>query len=426
MVPLMPQSRSCLVCCGRSGAGARGTSFPITQGVTQGCPLSPILFVIFMDSLLRDMYTHAASGVTLEGVAAVFCGQSFADDTVALSGVAGDADHPGLQHIVDAMHAHSRKWLWDANVLKSKLLMLNVPAPERATRAAGGATPFTWGSTPLPVTQTEKYLGVRVSSEGTWAAHLQAKLGAGRQALAAWRPVFRNRRITCRAKLAVLRTHILPTIAYGLEVITPAGPGDQAALADLTGFVHKCLDEVYGIVGRRAWRLRRCVHRDVLYLDSACMTVLDSLQAAHVRFAAKVLPCAPVPGARDDHSLPPPPTAGLTTRLRAALPASHPWRAAVDAAVGGLLPGLAVAAPSAGDVPAGHTLLAVDNHDIALAIHARRLRSLAGAALPGDEPRAAASAARPRRSARLGVGTPDITLRPLARVLRQASAGCLR
>ena len=403
-------------------AGRRSAHFPLTQGVAQGCPLSPVLFIIFMDSLLHDIHAHSASGISLEGIADVFCGQSFADDTVALSatGVASDTSpaRPGLQPVIDALHAHSQAWDWSANVLKSKIMAFNASAEEPAMLGPSGPCPFSWGQSPLLTARTEKYLGVLVSADGSWAPHLAAKLCAGWEALVRWRPLLRNRRITCLAKLQVLRTYIFPRILYGLEVVTPASVADRRALTELSTLVHSCLYEVYGIaVGESAWRMQRCVKRDVLYLDSSCVTVLEALEVAHVRFAAKPLPPSSWTPGVVAASPPPAPSAGLTTRLRASLPVQHPWRRCVDATARRLLPGTPVAPPTAEAVPADHALLKTCNRDLTAAVHSERVQALLGGSTGVDHARGGSGTQPTRRSMRTRQQAGASGLQPLRRVL---------
>ena len=43
--------------------GKASEFFPITQGVSQGCTLSPTLFLIYIDGLLREIDKYSELGV---------------------------------------------------------------------------------------------------------------------------------------------------------------------------------------------------------------------------------------------------------------------------------------------------------------------------------------------------------------------------
>ena len=65
-------------------AGSKSDTFPVRVGLRQGCPLSPILFIIFMDSISRR--SQGIEGVRFGEIR--FGSLLFADDVVlaALTG----------------------------------------------------------------------------------------------------------------------------------------------------------------------------------------------------------------------------------------------------------------------------------------------------------------------------------------------------
>ena len=87
------------------------------RGVAQGCPLSPLLYAILVDPVLRDMQALSHPDLLWVGPAATrrtLVGQAYVDD---LAGIA--ATQQGLQRVAQAVHLHSLRWGW----------MLNVPKP---------------------------------------------------------------------------------------------------------------------------------------------------------------------------------------------------------------------------------------------------------------------------------------------------------
>ena len=104
--------------------GSYSHFFDIDQGVAQGCPLSPVLFIIFMDDLLHKLHTECAEhGLTVSFDERPYVGQSFADDTSTLS---DGQKHETMQKVIDTMRTHSQDWLWNANVLKSHMLAMQL------------------------------------------------------------------------------------------------------------------------------------------------------------------------------------------------------------------------------------------------------------------------------------------------------------
>ena len=68
--------------------GGKSEAFDISQGVAQGCSLSPILFSIFINQLL-DEVEEAGIGITVKNDVKVG-GLMFADDFVGLNTNAED------------------------------------------------------------------------------------------------------------------------------------------------------------------------------------------------------------------------------------------------------------------------------------------------------------------------------------------------
>ena len=76
------------------------------QGVAQGCSLSPILFSVFINGLLKEVQ-QAGLGVELSD-------GSTADDFVGVSN-----SEEELQRLINVAHAYCCKWRLKANVSKS-------------------------------------------------------------------------------------------------------------------------------------------------------------------------------------------------------------------------------------------------------------------------------------------------------------------
>ena len=63
--------------------GEKSDSFNVDQGIAQGCSLSPILFSVFMNDLLKEV-EQAELGIQLSS-GKIFWGMLFADDFEGVS-----------------------------------------------------------------------------------------------------------------------------------------------------------------------------------------------------------------------------------------------------------------------------------------------------------------------------------------------------
>ena len=111
--------------------GCKSDYFDIYQGVAQGCTLSPTLFLIFIDGLMKEIERTVPSLPSLE-----LNGLLFADDFVGLS----DSEQE-LQALID-VYANSKKCRFEANVAKCAVVVF------RNEKELDGA--WTWGDSVLP------------------------------------------------------------------------------------------------------------------------------------------------------------------------------------------------------------------------------------------------------------------------------------
>ena len=79
--------------------GEQSAAFNVEQGVAQGCSFSPILFSVFINGLLKEVYRAGQAWYRSSG--ARIGGMLFADDFVGVS----DSGEQ-LQKLMDVVHAY--------------------------------------------------------------------------------------------------------------------------------------------------------------------------------------------------------------------------------------------------------------------------------------------------------------------------------
>ena len=179
--------------------GECSEAFDVQQGVAQGCSLSPILFSVFINGLLKEV-EQAGLGVELSDGSTIG-GMLFADDFVGVSN-----SEEELQRLINVAHAYCCKWRLKANVSKSAVVVF-------ARELVEGS--WNWGEQALPRLSKYTYLGVDFTSNGAWDEHVKRVLQNGRKKIS---QVHSNRDIDLTARRLLLISVVRPTLEYGSEV----------------------------------------------------------------------------------------------------------------------------------------------------------------------------------------------------------------
>ena len=252
--------------------GCKSDYFDIYQGVAQGCTLSPTLFLIFIDGLMKEIERTVPSLPSLE-----FNGLLFADDFVGLS----DSEQ-GLQALIDVVYAYSKKWRFEANVAKCAVVVF------RNEKELDGA--WTWGDSVLPHLDYYTYLGVKFTCNGHWDAHLKDLVISGKRKLNSLLRILCNPSLSLYLRRQVILSILRPSLEYGNEVWRCTSTQSKALDAVLLGACKKilscssktCNEAVWGDLGVEPLALRRTKSKVVWYSkllrkdkNSYCRQIFD-------------------------------------------------------------------------------------------------------------------------------------------------------
>ena len=127
--------------------------FPVEAGVRQGCILSPILFVIFIDGLVRAVKRARVSSVLKDIKFNILL---FADDVVLLA----ESRHD-LQVLLDAAYGYGQKWRFNWNCAKSKVLRFSPRKVQNHHHFLGFQK--------LELVKSFKYLGIDIQENLSWS-----------------------------------------------------------------------------------------------------------------------------------------------------------------------------------------------------------------------------------------------------------------
>jgi exonuclease III len=182
-------------------AGSKSDSFPVRVGLRQGCPLSPILFITFMDRISRR--SQGVEGIRFGGLR--IASLLFADDVVLLASSGRD-----LQLSLERFAAECEAAGMKISASKSETMVLNRKRVECLLRV---------GEDVLPLVEEFKYLGVLFTNEGKMEREIDRRIGAASAVKRAlYRSVVVKRELSQKAKLSIYRSIYVPTLIYGHEL----------------------------------------------------------------------------------------------------------------------------------------------------------------------------------------------------------------
>ncbi|TWW77032.1 R2DM Retrovirus-related Pol polyprotein from type II retrotransposable element [Takifugu flavidus] len=181
--------------------GSKSNSFPVRVGLRQGCPLSPILFITFMDRISRC--SHGVEGVWFGDLRIESL--LFADDVVLLASSACDLQR-SLDRFAAACKAAGRR----ISTSKSEAMVLNWKKVACLLRVKEDI---------LPQVEEFKYLGVLFTSEGRMEQEIDRRIAAASAVMRTLhQSVVVKRELSQKVKLSIYRSIFITALTYGHEL----------------------------------------------------------------------------------------------------------------------------------------------------------------------------------------------------------------
>ena len=182
--------------------------FDYAKGVRQGCPLSPILFNIYVNDIFELMNNNNENDITL--------GQNklnalmYADDLILLA-----ETENGLQKQIDKLLGYCQKWKLDVNIKKTKLMVFN-----RGNKLLKRNVKI--NNTVLESVKTFKYLGFSISAKNcSFAPTIEDLSVKANRAIYALNNRNKISKLPAKLALKLFQAQIAPILLYGAEVWGP-------------------------------------------------------------------------------------------------------------------------------------------------------------------------------------------------------------
>ena len=184
--------------------------FEVNVGLRQGCVMSPWLFNVYMDGVMKELRANvgevgAVFLETNEGREWIVEWLMFADDTVLVCD-----SREKLMRLVSEFESVCRRRKLKVNVDKSKVMKIgrNDGIGELNVRMNGSR---------MGEVQTYRYLGVDIARDGKVSEELNHRIVEARKTWGALKDVWKKRNISVDAKVGMYEGIVEPTLVYGSE-----------------------------------------------------------------------------------------------------------------------------------------------------------------------------------------------------------------
>lgn len=173
----------------------------IGKGVRQGCILSPILFNIYGEYIMRGVMDGWRGGIAVGGVK--ISNLRYADDTVLLASTQDE-----LLEILHELEMESNDLGLDINYSKTKVMIIDRAQNNRPDIQQLGQ---------CQVVNHYIYLGALISNEGGCSQEINRRCEIARRTAKSLQKTWRDSAITLNTKKTIIKTLIFPVLLYGAE-----------------------------------------------------------------------------------------------------------------------------------------------------------------------------------------------------------------
>ncbi|CAH8469021.1 unnamed protein product [Schistosoma curassoni] len=202
-------------------------AFQVRTGVRQGCLLSPFLFLLVVDWIMKTSTSEAKHGIQwtaqnqLEDL-------DFADDLALLS-----RTHEQMQMKTASVAAVSASVGLSIHKGKTKVLKFK----------AENSNPITLDGETLEDVESFTYLGSIIDEQGGSDADVKARIGKARAAFLQLKNIWNSKQLSTNIKVRIFNTNVKAVLLYGAETWRTT----TTTIKKVQVFINNCLCKILNI-----------------------------------------------------------------------------------------------------------------------------------------------------------------------------------
>ena len=202
-------------------AGQTSEKFQVKTGVRQGCLLSPFLFLLVIDWIMRETTRGKNNGIQwtlfeqLDDLALLAHNQNQMQDKTCRS------------------ETSSAKTGLRINLRSTELIKINTTAN----------TPIAVGGKPIKEDESFVYLGSTITKQGGTDEDVTSRIGKARGAFIMLKKVWTSKEISTETKMRIFNSNVKSVLFYGCETWKTTGKVQRR----LQTFINTCLRRIFGI-----------------------------------------------------------------------------------------------------------------------------------------------------------------------------------